>query len=136
MALETLLAGMPEDVELVSLQKDLRAEDPAVLAARGVMDVSQDLADMLDTAALIRALDIVVSVDTSVAHLAASLAVPTFIVLAFAPDWRWRLERTDSDWYRSVRLFRQSVPGDWTEALAAVRAAISAFAGRWRPDAD
>ncbi len=79
------------------------------------------------TAALIDALDLVISVDTSLAHLAGALARPVWIMLPFAPDWRWRLGRSDSPWYPTARLFRQPRPGDWTAVVAAVRDALE----RW-----
>jgi len=84
-------------------------------------------------AALGAAVDLVVTVDTSIAHVAGGMGRPVFILLPFASDWRWRLDRSDSDWYPSATLFRQSAPGDWSRALHDVREAIHAFA-RLRPD--
>jgi ADP-heptose:LPS heptosyltransferase len=68
---------------------------------------------MDDTAAIIENLDIVISVDTSVAHLSASMGKPTWILLPFVPDWRWLLNRNDSPWYKSVKLLRQEKRGNW-----------------------
>ena len=79
-------------------------------------------------AALMQALDVVVTVDTSIAHLAGALARPVFILLPFASDWRWRTHRADSDWYPTATLFRQSAPGDWSGAVSAVRKAIESLA--------
>jgi hypothetical protein len=76
------------------------------------------------TAALVAELDLVVTVDTSIAHLAGALARPTFVLLPFHADWRWRTAREDSDWYPTVRLFRQPAPGDWASVVAKVGAAI------------
>lgn len=76
--------------------------------------------DIVDTAALIRSLDLVISVDTMVAHLAGALGVPVWTLLAHAADWRWMLERADSPWYPTMRLFRQPTPGDWQTPLGDV----------------
>jgi tetratricopeptide (TPR) repeat protein len=81
------------------------------------LDFTPDLADMADTAALISALDLVVTVDTAVAHLAGALGRPVWTLLPFDPDWRWQLERRDTPWYPSMRLFRQPAPGDWPALL-------------------
>ncbi|MEP7206602.1 MAG: glycosyltransferase family 9 protein, partial [Casimicrobiaceae bacterium] len=95
-----------------SLQKDVTAGAPLIeLEARNNLD---------DIAALIAELDLVVTVDTGIAHLAGALGRPTWILLPYAPDWRWQLERGDSPWYPTVRLFRQPRPGDWASVLDAV----------------
>ena len=73
-----------------------------------------------DTAALLEAIDLVITVDTSVAHLAGTMGKPTWILLPFKPDWRWLLERDDSPWYPTVRLFRQPRPGDWASVIERV----------------
>jgi ADP-heptose:LPS heptosyltransferase len=81
-----------------------------------------------DTAALVAELDVVISVDTSLAHLAGALAKPVWIMLPFAPDWRWQLTRTDSPWYPTARLFRQPRPGDWDAVVRDVAAALVEYA--------
>jgi tetratricopeptide (TPR) repeat protein len=83
-----------------------------------------------DTAALIAELDLVISVDTSIAHLAGALARPTWVLLPFAPDWRWRLEGDVSPWYPTLRLFRQPRPGDWASVVERVRVQLRGFAGQ------
>lgn len=90
-------------------------------------DYSDQLHDFTDTAALIDALDLVVTVDTSIAHLAGAMGKPVWVLLPFAPDWRWLLERSDSPWYPTARLFRQPVPGAWSDVLLRVRTELEAL---------
>jgi hypothetical protein len=78
------------------------------------------LRDFGDTAALIQAMDLVISIDTAVAHLAGALAKPVWVMLAYNPDWRWLLGRDDSPWYPTARLFRQPTHGDWISVVRAV----------------
>lgn len=108
------------DNEVFLLQKDLRPEDAEALGNSPVHDVRMELGDFNDTAALIAALDAVVSVDTAVAHLAGALGKPLNLLLPMAADWRWMRERSDSPWYPSARLFRQKTLGDWDMPLRAV----------------
>ena len=93
-------------------------------AETGLPDLSPLLTDYAETAALIANLDLVVTVDTSVAHVAGALGVPCWVMLPFAPDWRWMLGRDDTPWYASLRLFRQPAPGDWDAVIDAVAAAL------------
>ncbi len=109
----------------VSLQKDLRAGDEATLAERGdIIRLGPSLESFADTAALISQLDLVISVDTSVAHLAGALGRPVWVLLPFVPDWRWLLDRDDSPWYPTARLFRQTGSRDWRGVVERVRAAL------------
>ena len=112
----TKLLDIP-GVDFYSLQKEMTAEDRALLEQMPVIDLSPNLHDMADTAAAISALDLVISVDTSVAHLAGALGKSVWILLCFVPDWRWMLEREDSPWYPTARLFRQSAATDWEGVL-------------------
>ena len=110
----------------VSLQKPMPAGDLAVMPQfRGMTDLSTDLTDFGETAAVLENLDMVVTVDTSMGHLAGALGKPAWIMLPKASDWRWMLDRSDSPWYPSVRLFRQGYPGAWDVVLAEVASALS-----------
>jgi tetratricopeptide (TPR) repeat protein len=113
-------------VEFHCLQKEIRDEDRAWLDRTGIVTTHESmLRDFADTAALIEAMDLVISVDTGVAHLAGALAKPVWIMLPFNPDWRWLLRREDSPWYPTARLFRQPSPGDWEGVVHSVAAALS-----------
>jgi len=93
-----------------------------------VEDLTPYIRDFADTASLLQDLDLVVTVDTSVAHLAGALGKEAWILLPFAPDWRWQLRRGDSPWYPSVRLFRQTSPGDWEDVFMRVRSELVKWA--------
>ena len=113
LALFSGLGGI-DRLSLISLQKDrLSAADQSTAEQLGLVDYARYLHDFADTAALIANLDLVIAVDTAVLHLAAALGVPTWGLLRFSPHWPWLLGRDDSPWYPSLRLFRQSRPGDW-----------------------
>jgi tetratricopeptide (TPR) repeat protein len=107
-----------------SLQPGGGALLKAEAAARGVRDLTDAIGDFADTAALMMNLDLIVSVDTSVVHLAGALARPVWTLLPFAPDWRWQLGRNDSPWYPSMRLFRQHAPRDWSRVMPAAALAL------------
>jgi tetratricopeptide (TPR) repeat protein len=117
-------------VRLISLQKgageqelaDSRFETP-ILDLGGQLD--QENGPFVDTAAIMKNLDLVITSDTSIAHLAGALGVPVWLALSFAADWRWLLDRTDSPWYPTMRLFRQKCPGDWTAVIAEIKTSLS-----------
>lgn len=116
------LAGLLDvDATFVSLQKDPRPDDKALLGQTEIVDLTADLTDFAETAALVSCLDLVITVDTSVAHLAGALGRPTWILLPRRPDYRWLLDRDDSPWYPTVRLFRQTAARDYTSVVDAVR---------------
>jgi tetratricopeptide (TPR) repeat protein len=108
-----------EGVTFYSLQKGLAAASAQPLpAGMRLIDLDAQQNDFADTAAIVANLDLVISVDTSVAHLAGAMGKPVWIPLHHMPDWRWLLHRTDSPWYPTARLFRQSTPGDWTTVVS------------------
>ncbi len=113
------------EFSFVSLQKDLRTGDREALTATGIHHIGDQLGDFADTAAALSLIDLVISVDTAVAHLAGALGKPTWILLPFAPDWRWMLERNDSPWYPTARLFRQRRVGDWESVVTDVASALA-----------
>ena len=115
------------DASFVSLQKDPSADDRALLARSEVIDFTDRLADFTETSALVSCLDLVISVDTSVAHLAGALGHPVWTLLPYAPDYRWLLDRDDSPWYPSMRLFRQSASRSHAEVIARVRGELSSM---------
>ncbi len=125
--LATLTPLLQRDAAFVSLQREVRATDAAALSGSPVAPWPEAIADFADTAALVEALDLVLAVDTSVAHLAASLGRPTWLLIPRFPDWRWGETRTDSPWYPTLRLFRQHDFGRWDEAIAEVGAALDAM---------
>jgi tetratricopeptide (TPR) repeat protein len=120
-ALGMLLPLIDGKAEWFSLQKEVRADDQAALERSGLVSFADKLRDFADTAALIEQMDLVISVDTSVAHLAGALGKKTWILLPWKPDWRWRLGREDSPWYQSVRLFRQDRRGNWASVVKKVK---------------
>jgi Flp pilus assembly protein TadD len=113
-------------VQLYSLQKEPRPADAPVLAGLGsdVIDLAPRLGDFADTAAVTAALDLIISVDTSVVHLAGAMGRPCWVLLPYAQDWRWLRDREDSPWYPSLRLFRQQKPQAWDGVLTRVAAEL------------
>jgi Tfp pilus assembly protein PilF len=110
----------------VSLQKPMPARDLETMARfPGMTNLADDLTDFGETAALVENLDLVITVDTSMGHLAGALGKRAWVLIPKAADWRWMLEREDSPWYPSLRLFRQQKPGDWAGPLDRLRSALS-----------
>jgi ADP-heptose:LPS heptosyltransferase len=109
------------------LQPETRDDELDVLLQYpDVRQIGARFADFGDTAAVIDQLDLVISVDTAVAHVAGALGKPVWLMVPFQADWRWMLDREDSPWYPSLRLFRQARPGAWDEVVQAVAAALRA----------
>jgi tetratricopeptide (TPR) repeat protein len=127
------IASVP-DAAFVTLNPGPNERDTTALAAHPhVANLAGEFRDFDDTAAVIDSLDLVVTTDTSIAHLAGALGKPVWILLSRSPDWRWLLEREDCPWYPSARLFRQSVLGDWPPVLARARQALEKFIATGRP---
>ncbi|MGC0393457.1 glycosyltransferase family 9 protein [Bradyrhizobium liaoningense] len=118
-----MLTGLFDaNASFVSLQKDVRPNDRAgLLVQTNILDAAQHLNDFGETAALISCLDLVITVDTSVAHVSAALGKPTWILLPFMPDYRWLLHREDSPWYPTVRLFRQNESREYGSVIERMR---------------
>jgi hypothetical protein len=121
--LEPVLAV--DGVDFFGLQKPFPDEDRAFAGGlRNFVDLSPELADFAETGAVIQNLDLVVAVDTAVVHLAGAMGRPAWVMIPEPADWRWLLERTDSPWYPSLRLFRQARPTEWAPVTAAIAGAL------------
>jgi hypothetical protein len=118
------LASVP-NVTFIALQIGPAAQEgrrpPAGMV---LLDVSGEISDFADTAAIITNLDLVISVDTSVAHLAGAMGKPVWLMNVFDTDWRWMLDRDDNPWYPTLRVFRQPTSGDWVSVAQNVAAAL------------
>jgi tetratricopeptide (TPR) repeat protein len=109
-----------------SLQKGGEAEEAKhPPGGMKLFDYTEDIHDFSDTASLIENLDLIISVDTAIAHLAGALGKPVWTLLPFSPEWRWLLDREDTPWYPTMKLFRQSSPGDWRQVIDRVRQELS-----------
>jgi hypothetical protein len=117
-------------VNVVSLQKgEARAELSAVGGSSiSIVDLGDDFDTVhgafMDTAAIMKNLNLVITSDTSIPHLAGALGIPVWLALPCVPDWRWLLDRTDSPWYPTMRLFRQESPGDWSPVFQEIQTAL------------
>jgi tetratricopeptide (TPR) repeat protein len=110
---------LPREFEYFCLQKDVREEDRAALdSSSGIFSFDDDSLDFANTAALCECMDLVISVDTSIAHLSGALGRRTWLLLPQVPDWRWMRERDDSPWYPTMKLYRQKIAGNWNEVFA------------------
>jgi len=121
-------------IKWVSLQKGAGAAELAA-APRGMrlLSIDEDLVDFADTAAVIENLDLVITIDTAVAHLAGAMGKPVWLLLPLVPDWRWLIEREDSPWYPSMRLFRQSERGNWSGVIERVARELRALTETHKP---
>jgi hypothetical protein len=123
-ALNTLLTLHHPNLDFICLQKDVHLEEKNQLDHYKIAYHSLELSTMVGTAALISCLDLVITVDTSIAHLAAAMGKEVWILLSFSADWRWFLQRNDTPWYPNAKLFRQETLGDWSIPLSRVKHAL------------
>jgi Flp pilus assembly protein TadD len=120
-------------VRWVSLQLPPQSDEIGAVVEENCLDLAKLQPNMSETAAIIMALDVVITVDTSIAHLAGALGRPVWVMLPHVPDWRWQLGRADSPWYNSMRLFRQEATGDWASVVAALSVAMDQQLAAPRP---
>src|SRR5215470_15183446 len=121
-------------VRFVGIQRELRGEDAELLTREPrVMQIGAELDDFADSAAVVALVDLVITVDTSVAHLAGAMGRPVWILLPFSPDWRWTLAGESSRWYPTARLFRQPSLGDWDSVIERLRGELGRFAAVAKP---
>jgi len=124
-------------VVFVGLQKGGPAQEvfelPSEIAFRNVGEMFEDFSD---TAAAIKHLDLIISIDTSVAHLAGAMGKPVWVLLLRSPDWRWLMDREDSPWYPTMRLFRQSRPGHWDTVIVEMAQALEKLVTTWKQKKD
>jgi hypothetical protein len=114
--------------EWINLQVDATDEESAAMAAAGVTMYPGSVTSFAETAALMMCLDVIISVDTAVTHLAGALGRPTWLMLQwFATDWRWMLDRDSSPWYPTTRIFRQPSMGDWTSVTKKIEQYLTWF---------
>ena len=114
------LLDFPE-MHFISLQVDATPEEEALLKRHGVANLGRDVKSFDDSAALLGELDLVITIDTAIAHLSGALGCKTFVLLKYGADWRWLLKRSDSPWYPTATLFRQSSLGNWKDMVSAVK---------------
>jgi hypothetical protein len=132
MTLAELLPHLPNGCEYFCLQREIRQADKDLLLRSGIHFFGDELT-FPHTAALIELMDVVVSTDTSIPHLAGALGKPTWLMLAFVPDWRWMLDRHDSPWYPTMRLFRQGPDREWGPVLDTIEAELKRLTNGARP---
>jgi tetratricopeptide (TPR) repeat protein len=129
-ALSRLAPLLSAPASFVSIQREVRDSDAAPLAGeKRVMHVGGELDDFSDTAAVLALCDLIIAVDTAAAHLAGAMGRPVWVLVPFAPDWRWGLDGEATPWYPTARLFRQTTPGDWDSVIARVGVALDHFIG-------
>jgi tetratricopeptide (TPR) repeat protein len=132
MPLAKCLPLLTEMANWTNLQLDVRDVDRGALNASPIKDFGPEVGDFRRTAALVDHMDLIITVDTALAHLAGAMGKRVWLLLPFSPDWRWMLGRDDTPWYPGMRLFRQRKTGDWDELIARVGKALPDFLEEWR----
>jgi ADP-heptose:LPS heptosyltransferase len=127
MQLKDLIPILDCEADFFSIQKDVTDEERTLLAKHSVRDLSVEQRDFADAAAICQLLDLVITVDTAVAHLAGAIGSKVWIMLCHAPDWRWMLHRSDCPWYPTATLIRQPSPSDWTSPVNQIRRMLNEF---------
>jgi hypothetical protein len=125
MGLDFLLDLLSDRYDFISLQKEVPDEDVEKLQQSGILHFGEDQDDFADAAAIIEVVDLVITIDTSIAHLSGALAKETWVLLQYDSEWRWLLDREDSPWYPNARLFRQTSPGDWRSVIARAKTELA-----------
>ena len=115
---------LDQEYQYFLIQKEIRDQDEEFLKDGGIKSLAHTINDFTDTAAIILNLDCVISVDTSVIHLAGTLNKKAFLLLPFCPDWRWQVDRGDTPWYPSVKIIRQTKIDDWSQAMIELKIAV------------
>jgi ADP-heptose:LPS heptosyltransferase len=127
--LATLLPMLSADAHWIPLQKEIGDSDAALLRDLQIVFYGGEFRDFSDTAVLIDLVDLVITIDTSVAHLAGAMGKPVWIVLPYDSEWRWLFDRNDSPWYPSARLFRQHEIGNWAGVIEEVKSELRMIVG-------
>jgi tetratricopeptide (TPR) repeat protein len=132
LTLQQLLPYLSDQFEFVSLQKEVRKIDRKVLADSHIRHYEDELSDFTDTAVLCESMDLVISVCTSVAHLAGAIGKTTWVLLPYSPDWRWLLDIENSPWYPSIKIYRQPSRGDWDSVIQRVSQDLIEYSKTWK----
>jgi len=125
MPLKNLIPLFDFDIDFFILQIEMKKEEDKMITELPLKDYRKEFSTFQDTAGLMDYLDLVITVDTSVAHLSAALGKPTWVMLPYVPDFRWLLDRDDSPWYPTMKLFRQTSPGDWDSVVEKIKSELN-----------
>jgi len=119
--LDLFIKALPDHFQYISLKKEVDNNEALLLIKSNIIDFSKEIGDFEDTAAICDQMDLIITVDTSVAHLSGALGKPTWILLPYTPDWRWSLNKETTSWYPNAKLYRQSIERSWVPVLNQIR---------------